>query len=156
MNKINNSDLVLQGLKKHKGSNNAITTKSLARKVHLPEREVRRIISRLVTEQKCLIASSVHEPFGFYLIKSLDELKECLGQYYSRIVKLKDRAASLYETGLKKFSKEVQGEFKFRKFLTYILTAPSACLICQSSYLWSFRMLLMKQMMLFWSIAATL
>ena len=113
MNKINNSDLVLQGLKKHKGSNNAITTKSLARKVHLPEREVRRIISRLVTEQKCLIASSVHEPFGFYLIKSLDELKECLGQYYSRIMALKDRATSLYKTGLKKFSKEIQGEFKF-------------------------------------------
>ena len=117
MNKINNSDLVLQGLKKHKGSNNAITTKSLARKVHLPEREVRRIISRLVTEQKCLIASSVHEPFGFYLIKNMDELKGCLDQYYSRIVKLKDRAASLYETGLKKFSKEVQAEFKYGKFL---------------------------------------
>jgi len=117
MNKMNSFDPVLHALKKHKGSNNAITAKALARKVHLPEREVRRIISRLVTKQKCLIASSVHEPFGFYLIKSLDELKGCLGQYYSRIVKLKDRAASLYETGLKKFSKEVQGEFKYGKFL---------------------------------------
>lgn len=117
MKKMNNSDLILRVLEKHKGRNNAIPAKALAIKAHLPEREVRRIISRLVTEQKCLIASSVHEPFGFYLIKNMDELKGCLDQYYSRIVKLKDRAASLYETGLKKFSKEVQGEFKYGKFL---------------------------------------
>ncbi len=113
MKKMNNSDLILRVLKKHKGRDSAVTTKALARKVHLPEREVRRIISRLVTEQKCLIASSVHEPFGFYLIKSLDELKGCLGQYYSRIMALKDRATSLYKAGLKKFSKQIQGEFKF-------------------------------------------
>ena len=113
MNKMNSLDPVLRALKKHKGSNNAITTKALARKVHLPEREVRRIISRLVTEQKCLIASSVHEPFGFYLIKNMDELKGCLGQYYSRIMALKDRAAILYKAGLKRFSKKTQGELKF-------------------------------------------
>jgi len=113
MKKMNNSDMILHALKRHKGRDNAITAKALARNVHLPEREVRRIISWLVTEQKCLIASSVHEPYGFYLIKSLYELKGCLGQYYSRITKLKDRATSLYKAGLKKFSKEIQGEFKF-------------------------------------------
>jgi len=114
MNKMNLSEkLILRVLERHKGRDNAITAKALAIKAHLPEREVRRIISRLVTEQKCLIASSVHEPFGFYLIKSLDELKECLGQYYSRITTLKDRAKSLYRAGLKKFSKDIQGELKF-------------------------------------------
>ena len=113
MKKMNNSDLILRVLEKHKGRDNAIPAKALAIKAHLPEREVRRIISRLVTDQKCLIASSVHEPFGFYLIKNVDELKGCLGQYYSRITTLKDRAASLCKMGLQKFSKEIQGEFKF-------------------------------------------
>jgi hypothetical protein len=104
---------ILKILRSHRGSDNPITAKALSKRLRLPEREVRRVISRLVTKQKLLIASSVHEPFGFYLIKSLDELKGCLGQYYSRITTLKDRATSLYKAGLKKFTKEIQGEFKF-------------------------------------------
>ena len=104
---------VLEILRHHKGKSRAITASALSRKSHIPEREVRRVISELVTEGKLLIASSVHRPYGFYMIRNLHELKECLGQYYSRIVALKGRATSLYKEGLKKFSKDIQGEFKF-------------------------------------------
>ena len=104
---------VLEILRHHKGKSRAITASALSRKSHIPEREVRRIISELVTEGKLLIASSVHRPYGFYMIRNLHELKECLGQYYSRMKTLKERASSLYKAGLKKFSKDIQGEFNF-------------------------------------------
>lgn len=104
---------ILAILKHHKGKSNAITANALSKKSHIPEREVRRIISELVTDGKLLIASSVHRPYGFYMIRNLYELKECLGQYYSRMKMLKDRASSLYKAGLKKFSKNIQGEFNF-------------------------------------------
>ena len=104
---------ILAILKHHKGKVRAITASALSKKSHIPEREVRRIISELVTEGKLLIASSVHRPYGFYMIRNLHELKECLGQYYSRMKTLKDRASSLYKAGLKKFSKNIQGEFNF-------------------------------------------
>ena len=104
---------VLRILKSHKGSLNPITAQVVSKRLRIPEREIRRIISRLVIKHKLLIASSVNKPFGFYLIEDLEELKDCLGQYYSRLKTLKERASSLYEAGLKKFSKEIQGEFKF-------------------------------------------
>lgn len=104
---------VLMVLKVHKGRDNPITAKKISERTGIPEREVRRAISGLVTRHKVLIASSVQRPFGFYLINNLDELKECLGQYHSRLKNLKDRTQSLYKAGLKKFSKEIQDEFKF-------------------------------------------
>ena len=104
---------VLAILRHHKGKDRAITASALSKKSHIPEREVRKIISGLVTGEKLLIASSVHGPYGFYMIRNLHELKECLGQYYSRMKMLKERASSLYKAGLKKFSKEIQGEFNF-------------------------------------------
>lgn len=104
---------ILRVLKSHKGRLNPITAKTISKRLRIPEREVRRAISGLVTKRKLLIASSVNKPFGFYLIETLEELKECLGQYYSRLKTLKERASSLYKAGLKKFSKEIQGEFKF-------------------------------------------
>jgi len=104
---------ILAILKHHKGKRRAITASALSKKSHIPEREVRRIISELVTDGKLLIASSVHRPYGFYMIRNLHELKECLGQYYSRMKTLKERSSSLYKAGLKKFSKQIQGEFNF-------------------------------------------
>ena len=104
---------VLRILKSHKGRYNPITAKAISKGLRVPEREIRRIISRLVIKNKLLIASSVNKPFGFYIIENLEELKGCLRQYYSRLKALKERASSLYKAGLKKFSKQIQGEFKF-------------------------------------------
>jgi len=104
---------ILKVLQSHKGKNRPITARKLSAKLRLPERQVRSLISELVTKEKILIASSVQKPFGFYLITDIDELKECLGQYYSRLKNLKERAQSLYKAGLKRFSREIQHEFKF-------------------------------------------
>ena len=111
MNKIEKA--VLKVLKPHRGKNNPITTEAIAGKLKLPEREIRRAISGLVTDHRVLIGSSVRRPFGFYIIKNIEELRVCLDQYYSRLHNLKDRAKSLYRAGLKKFSKDIQNEFKF-------------------------------------------
>lgn len=104
---------ILKALESHKGKDNPITAKALSKKAKAPEREVRRVISYLVTNHRLLIASSVHSPYGFYLIEDVDELKRCLSQYCSRLKNLRDRAQSLYKSGLKKFSKEIQHEFSF-------------------------------------------
>ncbi len=104
---------ILKVLQSHKGNKKPITARALSGKLRMSEREVRRLISELVTKEKILIGSRVRKPYGFYLITNLDELKDCLGQYYSRLTNLKDRAQSLYKAGLKKFSKEIQDEFKF-------------------------------------------
>ena len=104
---------LLKVLQFHKGKDKPITAHRLARKLRLPEREVRRLISELVTKEKMLIASRVRKPYGFYLVTDLAELKECLGQYYARLKNLRARAQSLYKAGLAKFAKEIQREFKF-------------------------------------------
>lgn len=104
---------LLKVLQSHKGKDKPITAHRLARKLRLPEREVRRLISELVTKEKILIASRVRKPYGFYLVTDLTELKECLSQYYSRLKNLKARAQSLYKAGLSKFAKEIQDEFRF-------------------------------------------
>ena len=104
---------LLKILQSHKGKDKPVTALVLSRKLRLPEREVRRLISELVTKEKILIASRVRKPYGFYLITELDELKECLSQYYSRLKNLKARTQSLYKAGLIRFAKEIQGEFEF-------------------------------------------
>ena len=108
---------IMSVLRFHKGRGNPITAKALSKRLCLPEREVRRIISRLVTEQKLLIASSVHEPFGFYLIKTPYELRGCLGQYYSRMKTLEDRTSSLCKAGIKEFGKKALRGFKLYDYL---------------------------------------
>lgn len=105
---------VLKVLRHHKGESCPVTANTISRKLNIPEREIRRIIADLVTNEKMLIASSVHPPYGFYLIRNIKELKKCLSQYYSRLKKLQERASRLYKSGLKKFSKDIQNEFKFK------------------------------------------
>ena len=100
-------------LRSHKGKGKPVTALKLSGKLRIPEREVRQMISDLVTNKKILIASRVRKPYGFYLITSLDELKECLAQYHSRLKNLKARTESLYKAGLIKFAKDIQDEFKF-------------------------------------------
>ena len=113
MKKLSGPERILRALKKHNGVDEAILARKLAKKVGLEERHVREIISDIVKEQEVLIASRVSDPCGFHLIKRASELRECLGQYKSRIDKLYERASSLYKAGLKKFSKDIQGEFNF-------------------------------------------
>ena len=101
-------------LRSHKGKRKAITAKDISEKSDLSEREVRRVISLLVRKEKALIVSSVHDPYGFYIVKNLKELMECHKQYCSRIKALKERDSILYKNGMKKIAKKRQGRVQIQ------------------------------------------
>ena len=116
MKKTDDSERILRELNKHKGIDKAIIAAKLAVEVGLKERKTRQIISDIVKEQELLIASRVHDPCGFYFIKKASELRECLGQYKSRIDKLNERASSLCRAGAKRFGKASLRGFKFNGY----------------------------------------
>ena len=104
---------ILTILRPCKGNDKAITARALSRKLHVPEREVRGIISDLVINERALIGSSVRRPYGFYMIKTACEWKENIKRCGSREKANRDRKLSLYQSGKSRFSKKIQGEFNF-------------------------------------------
>ena len=116
MKKLSDPERILRALKKHNGIDEAILARKLTKKVGLEERQTRQVISDIVKEQGLLIASRVSEPCGFHLIKRASELRECLGQYKSRIIKLGERASSLCIAGEKRFGKAALHGFKFNGY----------------------------------------
>jgi len=116
MKKPDDSERILRELNKHKGIDKAIIAAELAVGAGFKERKTRQIISDIVKEQGLLIASRVQDPCGFYLIKKASELRECLGQYKSRIDRLDDRASSLSRAGAKRFGKASLRGFKFNGY----------------------------------------
>lgn len=123
MNKIDHlGKIILKILKKHRGKNNPIRCRRLEKITGLTSREIRRIIANLVVKHRILIASSVHYPYGFYLITDKQEAELCLRQYYSRVQNVLNRARILSEAVKKKFGINYQEEFNFvreRKPLTW-------------------------------------
>ena len=117
MKELSNSERVLRALRKHKGIKKAITAAKLAAEAKVEERQTRRIISDFVKKQELLIASTVRKrPKGFYFIKEAGEVRQCLGQYKSRIDKLNERASSLYRAGAKRFGKAALRGFEFNGY----------------------------------------
>ena len=104
---------ILEILRSCKGNDKAITARALSRKLHIPEREVRGIISDLVINERALIGSSVRRPYGFYMIKTACEWVGNIKQCGSREKTIKDRKLSLYQSGKGRFSKKIQSEFNF-------------------------------------------
>lgn len=114
MNKIDHLEkIILNILKKHRGKNNPIRCRRLEKITGLSSRKIRRIIANLVVKHRILIASSVHYPYGFYLITNKQEAETCLRQYYSRIQNVLNRARILSEAVKKKFGINYQEEFNF-------------------------------------------
>ena len=114
MNKIDNLEkTILRILKKHRGKNNPIRCRRLEKITGLSSRKIRRIIANLVVKYRILIASSVHYPYGFYLITDKQEAELCLRQYYARIKNVVNRARILSKAVKKKFGINYQEEFNF-------------------------------------------
>jgi len=114
MNKIDYLEkIILKILKKHRGKNNPIRCRRLEKITGLTSRKIRRIIADLVVKHRILIASSVHYPYGFYLITNKQEAGTCLRQYYSRVQNVLNRARILSEAVKKKFGINYQEEFNF-------------------------------------------
>ena len=114
MNKIDHLEkIILKILKKHRGKNNPIRCRRLEKITGLTSRKIRRIIANLVVKHRILIASSVHYPYGFYLITDKQEAETCLRQYYSRVQNVLNRTRILSEAVKKKFGINYQEEFNF-------------------------------------------
>lgn len=114
MNKIDHLEkIVLKILKKHRGKSNPIRCRRLEKITGLSSRKIRKIIANLVVKHRILIASSVHYPYGFYLITNKQEAGTCLRQYYSRVQNVLNRAIILSEAVKKKFGINYQEEFNF-------------------------------------------
>ena len=106
-------DRILEILQAHQGQARAIRVDDLHRMTAASTRKIRAIIARLVTERHAPIASTVHPPYGFYLITNAQEAKECLAQYWSRVEKVARRAKILAEVVKEQFGVEIQLELKF-------------------------------------------
>ena len=104
---------ILEILKSHQGKQNAITASELNALTLAPSRRIRRAIASMVNTYHIPIASSVHFPYGFYLINSEDEARECLAQYYSRAREVSRRAKSLQAAVKNKFGEDIQKEFDY-------------------------------------------
>ncbi len=106
---------VLEILQQRHGPTQAITASQLSQLTGASSRVVRRIISHLVTEAQIPIASSVHWPFGFYLITSAEEAEATLHQYWSRVREVAKRARALGQVVEQRFGVKLQQEFPFEE-----------------------------------------
>ncbi len=75
-------------MQSHRGARNAIKGKRLAQEFGFKnDRAIRAAFAKLA-ERGILIASSVHEPFGFYLVESQGEAEQYERTLNSRAVKI--------------------------------------------------------------------
>jgi len=90
---LNNTINIGVEIKKyHKGADNAITYKDLAAKLNINEREVRDIVSTLVTLYQAPIGSSQQ---GYFYISNDEEFRLAHSELISRIKALAKRAKAL-------------------------------------------------------------
>lgn len=114
MNKMSHLEKTISRiLKKYRGISNPIRCRRLEKITGFSSRKIRRIIANLVIKHHILIASSVHYPYGFYLITDKQGAELCLKQYYSRAKNVVNRARILSEAVKKKFGISYQEEFDF-------------------------------------------
>lgn len=106
-------ELIVKVLQEHQGKEQAITVAELQQMTLASTRKIRAVIAKLVTERRMPVASTVHPPYGFYLITSEDEARECLQQYWSRVKEVSRRARILNEAVRERFGIDVQQEFPF-------------------------------------------
>jgi len=104
---------ILNILEEHKGKDNPITVRSLEKITLSSSRKIRKIVADLVIHHNIPIASSVHYPYGFYLITDKKEAIQCLNQYWSRVKEVSKRAKILTKAVEDKFGIEYQKEFDF-------------------------------------------
>jgi len=107
------SQAILEILQEHRGRAQAVTVGELQRQLLVSSRRIRRTIQQLVIVQRIPVASTVHPPYGFYLITTEAEARECLQQYWSRVREVSRRARILNEAVKERFGIDVQQEFRF-------------------------------------------
>ena len=104
---------LLRILQERTGPDQAITAGRLSQMTGASSRIVRKIISHLVMEDQIPVASSVHWPYGFYLITNAEEAETTLRQYWSRVREMAKRARALAQIVEQRFGVKWQKEFPF-------------------------------------------
>ena len=85
---------VMEILKGHRGATHPITGAEMARLLHhRNDRAIRIVIERLIADG-VLIASSVHEPVGYFLVETLEEVDPYRATLRSRALKNLRRLAN--------------------------------------------------------------
>lgn len=87
--------MVRRELANHRGIQNAITSRELAKRLEMSPRRVRRVISWLVENGELIGASVEGVDGGYYLIESAQELEETRAVLRSRAAKIFARDAAL-------------------------------------------------------------
>ncbi|MCM8782212.1 MAG: hypothetical protein NC828_04110 [Candidatus Omnitrophica bacterium] len=100
-------------LQEHQGKDNPITVQELEKITFASSRKIRKAVASLVIHHNIPIASSVHYPYGFYLIIDKEEALQCLKQYWSRVKEVANRAKRLSKAVEDKFGVRYQKEFDF-------------------------------------------
>jgi len=106
---------ILEILQQRRGPEQAITAGHLSRLTATGSLTIRRIIRHLVTEDQIPIASSVHWPYGFYLITSAEEAEATLRHYWSRVREVIRPARALEQVVQQRFGVKWRMEFPFEK-----------------------------------------
>ena len=102
-------------LKERTGPDQAITAARLSALTGASSRWIRQAISQMVTELKIPVASSVHWPYGFYLITNAEQAEATLRQYWSRVREVARRARALEQVVHERFGVKLQKEFPFHE-----------------------------------------
>lgn len=100
-------------LKERMGPDQAITAARLSQMTGVGSRLIRKTISHLVMEDQIPIASSVHWPYGFYLVMNAKDAEATLRQYWSRVREVARRARALEQVVQQRFGFKFQREFLF-------------------------------------------
>ncbi|MFC1621596.1 hypothetical protein ACFL2G_04770 [Candidatus Omnitrophota bacterium] len=106
-------EIILNILQDHKGRHSPVTARDLEKMTLSSSRKIRKTISDLVIKHNIPIASSVHHPYGFYLVTEKEEALQCLKQYWSRVREVTKRANMLTKAVEDRFGIEYQKEFDF-------------------------------------------
>lgn len=100
-------------LQEHAGLDQAITVGELEAHMGIPARQIRRLLQQFVIAERIPVGTTVHPPYGVYLITTIAEARECLHQYAARIRSLARRAKALRQVVQERFGIDVQLELDF-------------------------------------------
>lgn len=67
---------VLMILRDHVGRENVISMHEIAQRTAIPTRDIQAIVKFLVEERGKAIGTATSRPFGYYMIRSIDELEK--------------------------------------------------------------------------------
>lgn len=95
-----------------RGRNNAVSVSSLSSLTGMADVVIRKIIRHLIMEHNMLIASNVHQPPGFFVPETADELHIATRSLRHRGIMILMRAAKLHKISIVEIFNQTIMDFK--------------------------------------------